>query len=177
MANALAARDTYTEGHAERVADHAEKIAVKLGLKDEAVEYVRLGGLLHDIGKIGFHDSLFSPHQKKNSPEIVQEIIRHPIVGANILKNLDFLGPAREYVRCHHEKPNGKGYPRHLRGEEIPLGARIVAVADAFDAITTDRPYQKGRPVNEAIRILQQGAGESWDHDCVVAFPQVLKQG
>jgi|GEM_PF-212384 len=175
MANALAARDTYTEGHAERVADYGGKIAEVMGLDDEAVEYVRLGGLLHDIGKIGFPDELFTPHQKKNPPGMVKKIVSHPTVGATILKNLDFLGPALEYVHCHHERPDGKGYPRHLTVDDIPLGARILAVADAFDAITTDRPYQKGRSVDEALEILREGAGQAWDQPCVEAFAKVLE--
>jgi HD-GYP domain-containing protein (c-di-GMP phosphodiesterase class II) len=91
------------------------------------------------------------------------------------LQDLDFLGPALEYVHCHHERPDGKGYPRHLKAEQIPLGARILAVADAFDAMTTDRPYQKGKRPEVALDILKKGAGEKWDDPCVSAFDAVLK--
>ena len=94
MANALAARDPYTKGHTERVADLAEQIARAMGLEDKDIEYIRLGGLLHDIGKIGFPDYLFQPHEAKNPPEMVSRIIKHPAVGAEILQELDFLGPA-----------------------------------------------------------------------------------
>jgi len=174
MAHALAARDAYTEGHAERVADLAVQIAREMGLDDEEVEYIRLGGILHDIGKIGFPDELFSPHQVKNPPEMVEEILRHPTTGVDILQALDFLGPALQYVHCHHERPDGKGYPRRLTGREIPLGAKILAVADAFDAMTTDRPYQKGRPAEVALDILKTHAGTKWDSDCVAAFEAVL---
>ena len=174
MAHALAARDTYTEGHAARVAALAVQIARQIGLNDEEVEYVRLGGILHDIGKIRFSDRLFDPHDAKNPPEVVKEILSHPTTGVEILHDLDFLGPALDYVHCHHERPDGKGYPRHLKDEEIPLGAKILAVADAFDAMTTDRPYQKGKPPEIALSILEKHAGTKWDKKCVSAFDTVI---
>ncbi len=174
MAHALAARDAYTEGHAERVADMASKIARQLGLTEEEVEFVRLGGILHDIGKIGFPDRLFEAHGQKNPSDLVKQITRHPSTGAEILQDLDFLGPALEYVHCHHERPDGKGYPRHLKAEQIPLGAGILAVADAFDAMTTDRPYQKGKRPEVALDILKKNAGQKWDARCVAAFETVL---
>jgi putative nucleotidyltransferase with HDIG domain len=174
MARALGARDAYTEGHTERVAHLAVQIARRLGMPEEEVEYVRLGGVLHDIGKIGFSDRLFSPHEAKNPPDVVKEIISHPSTGVEILQTLDFLGPAISYVHCHHERPDGKGYPRELTDKEIPLGAKILAVADAFDAMTTDRPYQKGRPPDVALGILKKHAGTKWDRDCVAAFEAVI---
>jgi putative nucleotidyltransferase with HDIG domain len=174
MARALAARDAYTEGHAERVGRVAGKIAVEMGLDAEEAERVELAGLLHDIGKIGFPDSLFLPHDGDNPKEIVREITRHPVTGAEILKGLDFLGSATAFIRCHHERPDGLGYPERLKGADIPLGARIIAVADAFDAITTDRPYQKARTYAEALAILKAGAGTKWDADCVAAFERCL---
>jgi putative nucleotidyltransferase with HDIG domain len=174
MAHALAARDAYTEGHVERVAHLAVGIARELGMAEEEIEYVRLGGILHDIGKIGFSDRLFSPHETKNPPEVVREIIRHPSTGVDILKPLDFLGPALSYVHCHHERPDGNGYPRQLPDREIPLGAKILAVADAFDAMTTDRPYQKGMPPEVALGILKKHAGTKWDSACVAAFEAVM---
>lgn len=174
MARALEARDEYTRGHADRVAGWAERLARKLGLDQDQIKYVKLGGLLHDIGKIGFPDDLFQSHGKKNSSHIVKEIVKHPSVGYEILSDLDFLGPAVEFVRCHHERPDGKGYPRRLQDSEIPLGAKILAVSDAYDAMTTDRPYQKGRSTQVALEILQKGAGKQWDPRCVEAFAEVL---
>lgn len=174
MANALAARDTYTEGHADRVGRIAGLIAAELGMPEPEIELVRLAGRLHDIGKIGFSDRLFLPHEGKNSEDVIREITRHPTTGAEILKDLDFLGPALGYIHCHHERPDGRGYPRHMKAGDIPLGARIVAVADAFDAMTTDRPYQKARPVETALAILKEGAGSKWDADCVAAFELVV---
>ena len=170
MAKALAARDAYTEGHAERVGRIAGLLAAEIGLDAGETERVELAGLLHDIGKIGFPDSLFLPHEGDNPKEVVSEITRHPATGAEILKGLDFLGPALAFIRYHHERPDGRGYPEHLKGDDVPLGARIIAVADAFDAITTDRPYQKARTYAEALAILKDGAGTKWDADCVAAF-------
>ena len=174
MANALAARDTYTEGHADRVGRIAGMIAEEMGLPEEEVELVRIAGRLHDIGKIGFSDRLFLPHEGKNPEDVIREITRHPSAGAEILKDLDFLGPALTYVRCHHERPDGRGYPKHLKDPDIPLGAKIIAVADGYDAMTTDRPYQKGRPPETALAILKEHAGSHWDSDCVAAFERVL---
>jgi putative nucleotidyltransferase with HDIG domain len=174
LANALAARDRYTEGHAARVGELSGKIAAELGLAPEEVERVRLAGRLHDIGKIGFSDLLFQPHLVQNPPEVVKEIVRHPACGADILKELDFLGAAVDYVHCHHERPDGKGYPRRLKEAEIPLGARIVAVADGYDAMTTDRPYRQRMSSQVALGILQEHAGRKWDAQCVAALGEVL---
>jgi len=174
MAKALAARDAYTEGHAECVGKIAGLIATQMGINEKEAELIELAGLLHDIGKIGFPDCLFLPHEGNNPREIVQEITRHPITGAEILKGLDFLGPALSYIRYHHERPDGRGYPEHLKDADIPLGAKIIAVADAFDAMTTDRPYQKGRTFDEALSILKRGVGTQWDSECVAAFERIL---
>jgi HD-GYP domain-containing protein (c-di-GMP phosphodiesterase class II) len=129
---------------------------------------------LHDIGKIGFPDRLFEAHEAKNPPELVNMILRHPTVGGAILQELDFLGPALEYVRAHHERPDGKGYPNRLKDAEIPLGAKIIAVADSFDAMTTERPYQKAMSPAVALEILRRQAGAKWDAQCVEAFGRCL---
>jgi putative nucleotidyltransferase with HDIG domain len=174
MAKAFAARDAYTEGHAERVGQISGLIAAATGMSKEDVKLVQVAGLLHDIGKIGFPDYLFLPHEGNTPKEIIREITRHPTTGAEILKDLDFLGPALSYIRYHHERPDGFGYPQLLKGDDIPLGARIISVADAFDAIATDRPYQKGRTFKEALAILKEGAGTKWDPQCVDAFERIL---
>jgi putative nucleotidyltransferase with HDIG domain len=177
MATALAARDSYTEGHALRVSDLAYRMANKMGLDEEEIESIRVGGILHDIGKIGFSDHLFQAHGSRNPPEVVKEIVKHPKMGMEILSDLDFLGPVLDYVHCHHERPDGKGYPRRLKGEEIPLGARILAVADGFDAMTTDRPYQKGMTAEAAFEIIKENAGTKWDKACASALEVVLNEG
>jgi hypothetical protein len=106
----------------------------------------------------------------------IKEITKHPGTGAKILMELDFLGEAREYVHCHHERIDGKGYPRRLPAEYIPLGARIIAVADSYDAMTTDRPYQKGMAPAEALAVLRKQSGVKLDKDCVEAFAGVLEE-
>jgi putative nucleotidyltransferase with HDIG domain len=176
MAYALAARDMYTEGHAERVGELAGQMARHMGLDEESVEHVRIGGILHDIGKIGFPDLLFQAHEGRTPPEIVKEIVKHPGAGVEILRNLDFLGPALDYVHSHHERLDGKGYPRSLKAEDISLGARIVAVADSYDAITTDRPYQKGKTPEIALGILKGLAGKKLDASCIAALEAVLEE-
>lgn len=176
MARALEARDAYTSGHAERVSEISANISRELGLDQQMVEMIRTAGLLHDIGKIGCSDRIFQSHGAKNPPEVVKEIIGHPGVGADILKHLDFLGEIVDIIHAHHERIDGKGYPRRLAGDDIPLGARIIAVADAFDAMTSDRPYQKARAIGVALEILREDAGSHWDADCVAAFERTYEQ-
>jgi putative nucleotidyltransferase with HDIG domain len=175
MAQALAARDTYTEGHTSRVAQLAYDIARELGLKKDEAEYIRLAGALHDIGKIGFPDELFGEHEARLPGKLVKQINRHPAIGVKILKPLDFLGPAIDYVAAHHERLDGKGYPRGLTGEKIPLGAQIVSVADIYDAITSERPYQKTRTPEETVAILHNIGGTRVRFDLVEALERVLR--
>lgn len=176
MAQALEARDAYTRGHAERVAGISAEIALEMGLDAETIEMIRTAGLLHDIGKIGCSDRIFQPHGAKNPPDVVKEILDHPGKGAEILGYLDFLGEVKELIHAHHERMDGTGYPRKIRGDGIPLGARIIAVADGFDAMTTDRPYQKGMPHSEALDILKKHAGVKLDAGCVDAFEKTLRK-
>jgi len=170
VANALGARDAYTEGHGERVGIYAERLARRLELTDDEVERIRIAGTLHDIGKIGFSDQIFSNEDTRMNKGMLLEIRSHPQWGYDILKNLEFLGPALEYVFDHHERLDGKGYPRGLSATDIPLGARILAVVDCFDAMTTDRPYQKGKTPQEAFTILGELANVALDPDLVDAF-------
>jgi len=154
IATALGRRDEYTEGHGERVGTYSARLARRLGLSDDEVEQVRIAGILHDIGKIGFSDRMFCNEDTTNREAMMLEIRSHPQWGYDILSSLDFLGPVLDYVYAHHERLDGRGYPRGLEGEDIPLGARILSVVDCFDAMTTDRPYQRGRPVEVALGIL-----------------------
>jgi putative nucleotidyltransferase with HDIG domain len=174
IAKTLAARDSYTVGHTERVGLIAGLIAAEMGLSEKDTKLVQVAGLLHDIGKIGFPDYLFLPHEGNTPKEILQEITQHPVTGAEILKDLDFLGDALSYIRYHHERPDGLGYPDGLKNHDIPLGAKIIAAADTFDAITTNRPYQKARTFQAALEILKEGSGTKWDAECVAAFERIL---
>ncbi len=176
VANALGTRDAYTEGHGERVGIYAERLARRLGLGHDEAELVRVAGTLHDIGKIGFSDQILSNEDTRLSEDMLLEIQKHPQWGYDILKNLEFLGPALEYVFCHHERLDGKGYPRGLDGPAIPMGARILAVADCFDAMTTTRPYQKGMTPQEAFAILGKLSGNALDPDLVEAFIKEVEE-
>lgn len=170
IAHSLGARDKYSEGHAMRVSQYARRLASRMKLPSEEIENIRIGGLLHDIGKIGFSDNVFQNADKRPSKKILSEIKKHPMKGKAILKDLDFLSPIIDYVYCHHEREDGSGYPRGLSGERIPLGAKIIGIADTFDALTTDRPYQKARSLKEAFAILKQISGIGFDPVLVKSF-------
>ncbi len=176
IAHSLGARDKYSEGHARRVSRYAERLAVRLKLPRKDIENIRIGGLLHDIGKIGFSDNVFQNEDKRPSKQILSEIKKHPMNGKAILKDLDFLSSIIDYVYCHHEREDGSGYPRGLTGEKIPLGAKIVGIADTFDALTTDRPYQKARSLKEAFAILKDISGRSFDTELIRAFISEIRE-
>ncbi|MEO0127464.1 MAG: HD domain-containing phosphohydrolase [candidate division WOR-3 bacterium] len=175
LVSAIEAKDPYTSGHSERVRKYALKIARKLKLPPEEIEELDYAGYLHDIGKIGISDSVLT----KPSPlteeeyEIVKE---HPKIGHNILKHARHLSGACEIIKYEHERYDGNGYPNGLKRNEIPIGARIIAVADAYDAMTTDRPYRKALSKNEAIKRLKEGSGTQFDPKVVRAFLSILKK-
>lgn len=170
IAKTVSARDSYTGDHAQRVARYSARLARRLGLPEEEVENIKIGARLHDIGKIGFSDKLFNNMGTELPPELAAEIRKHPQIGAAMLRELDFLGPAIDYILYHHERVNGSGYPKGLKGKEIPLGAQIIGIADSFDAITTIRSYQKAQSRDEAFGILQKLEGSSFDTLLVEAF-------
>lgn len=177
VAGALGARDAYTEGHGDRVGIYAERLARRVELDDDEVERIRIAGILHDIGKIGFSDRVFTNEDTSMNEDMLLEIRSHPQWGHDILRHLEFLGPSLEYVYGHHERMDGQGYPRGLEGDDIPIGARILAVVDCFDAMTTDRPYQKGKTPQQAFDILGHLAGESLDPGLVEAFIEEIEHG
>lgn len=172
ISKALAARDNYTVGHAERVSDYAVRLAKRVGMSEDEIESVKIAGILHDIGKINFSDKIFSNVDVNLTPDMHEEIKRHPEIAYQILKDLDFLGNSLYFVYNHHERIDGKGYPQGLSDSEIPLGARIISVCDCFDAITTDRTYQKGRTLEDAISILRKISNTQLDADLVEQFIQ-----
>lgn len=176
MANALSARDVYTKGHAERVSRYSERLARHLGLSEDEAEHIRISGMLHDIGKIGFSDRLLANQDTRPDPEMLEEIRAHPVWGMEILQGLDFLGPVLELVHAHHECMDGKGYPRGIPAGELPAGARILAVADCFDAITTNRSYQQGQSAETAFGVLRKLAGDHLDPELVEAFIDEVEQ-
>jgi HD-GYP domain-containing protein (c-di-GMP phosphodiesterase class II) len=175
LVSALEARDPYTQAHAGRIRDFAVSIAIAMQLPYEQRRAVRLGAILHDVGKIGISDSILL----KPGPLTEDEwtIMRtHPEIGERMLKNIDFLAPALPVVRNHHERWDGKGYPDGLAGEDIPMGARIVAVCDAFDAMTSDRPYRKALGLDEACRELEKNSGTQFDPSCVDLIVDVISR-
>ena len=173
MANAIEAKDQYTEGHNERVSNLAVLLAETAGLGPKQIEQVRMGGILHDIGKIGIPDKVLNKHGPLDEDEF--EMIRsHPRQGEKILLPLRSLKEVGDIVLHHHERFDGRGYPEGLAGEEIPLHARIVAIADSFDAMTTDRPYRKALSFEKAVEELTLGAGSMWDPQLVVLFIDIL---
>lgn len=166
LVSTLDARDRCTRGHSERVALIARQLGMELGLPAEELDVVYMSGLLHDIGKLGVEDQLL----RKSAPLTREEfhaVQQHPVLGCQILSPLRKLKGVLPGVRSHHESWNGTGYPDGLRGEQIPQMARIIAVADAFDAMTSDRPYRTGMSLEALEQVFREGAGTQWD-------PQVL---
>jgi putative nucleotidyltransferase with HDIG domain len=173
LAAALDARDPYTAGHSERVSALSVEMGKTLDISEQELSVLRLGALLHDIGKIGVPDEVLRKPDALTPSEF--ELIRaHPVIGARILRTIPFLTPHLPIVELHHERPDGQGYPYGLAGDAIPLAARIVHVADAFDAMTTARAYRPGRLPHEAIAELQRCAGTAFDSASVNALAEAL---
>lgn len=173
LAVALDARDPYTAGHSERVSNLAVAIGRQMGLGDDDLEVLRLGGLLHDIGKIGVADEILLKTSAL-TPDEEEAIREHPRTGARILKSVPFLAPHLPIVELHHERPDGLGYPHGLAGDAIPVLARIVRVADAFDAMTSARAYRRALSVADAVDELWQQAGTGFDAGVVDALLMAL---
>jgi putative nucleotidyltransferase with HDIG domain len=173
LAAALDARDPYTAGHSERVSVVSVAIGRQLGLTADALEIVRLGALLHDIGKIGIPDDVLRKPGALTAAEY-DTIKQHPVLGARILRSVPFLARHLEIVELHHERPDGRGYPYGFRGDDIPLAARIVHVADAYDAMTSARAYRCARPAGDALRELWRCAGTEFHAEVVGALAIAL---
>ncbi|MBU1106534.1 MAG: HD domain-containing protein [Candidatus Riflebacteria bacterium] len=169
LATAIDAKDPYTQGHSRRVTQYSVAIAEEMNLLPKDVEDIRYAGLLHDVGKIGIKDSIIRKPGRLTDEEYAI-IKKHPAIGAKILRPVDFLADKIPGVLHHHEYFDGRGYPDHLIGETIPLSGRIICVADAFDAMTTNRPYRKGLTVKTAIGELKKFSGKQFDPECVEAF-------
>lgn len=169
LTSAIDAKDPYTCGHSDRVARVAVRIAEEIGCDAATLNTMYLSGLLHDIGKIGVEDSVLRKPGKLSEEEY-EHIKRHVEIGHRILRDLGKLDDVLPVVLHHHESWDGGGYPHKLDAERIPLSARIVAVADAFDAMGSDRPYRKGMPDEKIDNILRAGAGQQWDPEVVDAF-------
>jgi putative nucleotidyltransferase with HDIG domain len=169
LVRALDAREHETSDHSQRVVKYTEAIAERLSLRGPELEEIGRGALLHDIGKIGVPDAvLLKP--AKLTPEEWKEMRRHPDIGYDMIRSIEFLNTPAAIVLSHQERFDGRGYPRGLRGEEIHIGARIFAAADTLDAMTSDRPYRKGTTFENAVDEIQRCAGSQFDPEVVRAF-------
>jgi putative nucleotidyltransferase with HDIG domain len=173
LANALEAKDPYTRGHSERVGALAGRLATTLAMPGEDADTIAQAGLLHDIGKIGVPEAVL----RKRGPLADDEwemMRRHPITGAQIVAPFEFFAAGALAIRHHHERCDGSGYPDGLVGAAIPAGARVVAVADVFDALTSDRPYRRALTAPHALELIVRQAGITLDADVVAALVAVL---
>lgn len=176
LANAIEARDKYTRGHTERVYMLSKILADELGWGEAELGDLKIGGILHDIGKIGVPDSILNKPGRLTDEEI--EIMKtHPEKGARMVESIPFLRPALPYIKYHHERHDGKGYPSGLKGDEIPLPGRLLAVVDTIDAVTSDRPYRKGRTLVEAIEEIKRYSGTQFNPEIVEACLRAYSGG
>ena len=176
LADTIEKRDPYTGGHTKRVMDYSLAIGKEMGLNKDEIERLKLAAILHDIGKIGIRDAVLLKDGKLTDEEFAI-IKNHTIFGAEILQHVKKLEVILPGVKYHHEKFDGSGYPEKLKGEEIPLIARIIAVADTFDAMTTDRPYRKGLSSEVALSELKNKAGTQFDPIAVDCFIKAFEKG
>src|SRR3989441_694173 len=173
IAQAIDLKDAYTGKHARDASGIAVRIARRLGLSEGDTRKVRIAGILHDIGKVGVSGKIIRKPSALG-PEEMAAMRLHPVIGAEIMQPVQLLADAAEIVRHHHEHYDGSGYPDGLRGDDIPIGSRIVLAADAFNAITTDRPYRKARSKNEALRILKDHSAKQFDPEVVAALESIV---
>jgi putative nucleotidyltransferase with HDIG domain len=175
LTGAIEARDPYTRGHSSRVTELAEAVARRLGWNEERIESLRLGGPLHDIGKLAVSHEVLHKEGRLDAKELA-EIREHPRTGAKLLLRVAALRAAIPYVLYHHERWDGTGYPSGKAGEEIPLEARVLAVADAFDAMTSDRPYRRALSQQAALAEVERCAGTQFDPRIAQVFLELFDE-
>jgi putative nucleotidyltransferase with HDIG domain len=175
LSGVVEARDLYTDKHMKDISEYSVEIAKKLGLSDNDAENIRKAALLHDLGKVTVPDNILMKAGKLSAEEM-DIIKKHPVYGAKMIEPVEPIKDAREIIKHHHESYNGSGYPDGLKGNDIPLGARIIAVADAFGAMTTDRPYRKALTMDKAIKELRDYSGEQFDPNIVKIFISILHE-
>ncbi|MGW8225736.1 MAG: HD-GYP domain-containing protein [Anaerolineales bacterium] len=176
LANAIEVRDPYTRGHVERVMNYAQTIAEYLGWSANEITHLRFGSILHDIGKIHISGEILTKAGPLSEEEWI-EMKKHPEVGAELIKDIHYLSEATPVILNHHERWDGSGYPSGLVGEKIPVIARIVAIADSFDAMTTKRPYRKELSPEDAFNEVVSGSGIQYDPLIVEAFQHAWENG
>ena len=176
LTSALDANDPYTHGHSYRVSRYALRIGRAMGLSSKDIEVLEYAALLHDIGKIAIKKEILHKVGRLTDDE-KRRLNAHPSIGADIVENLKFLKEAAVIVRHHHEQPDGKGYPDGLKGDDIPVGSRILLCADAFDAMTSDRPYRKGMAVEKVMEQFEQFKGQQFDLEIANLIIDMIKRG
>jgi HD-GYP domain-containing protein (c-di-GMP phosphodiesterase class II) len=176
LAGAVDEKDPYTRGHSDRVTKYSLMIGKEMGLDPGFLEVLRISAQLHDVGKIGIEDRILKKPGAL-TPEEFEIMKTHTTKGANILRPVPQLSAMLPGIELHHESLNGRGYPYALKGDEIPLLARVIAVADTFDALTTNRPYQKAHDPVEALSIINNLSGQRLDPDAVTALLAVYYRG
>jgi putative two-component system response regulator len=175
LEKALQAKNVYTEGHSRRVAEKSVEVARAMGVPRDQVRHIELGALFHDIGKIGIRDSVLNKAAKLTESEYEHMKI-HPIVAEQILSPIAELRPIVDIVKFEHERWDGQGYPAGLKGEQIPLGSRLIAIADAWDSMVFDRVYRKALPHEQALRELERMGGSQFDPECVRVFCELQRK-
>ncbi|MDY0236152.1 MAG: HD-GYP domain-containing protein [Gudongella sp.] len=168
------AKDPYTSGHANRVGEYAVDLAKAYDLPFKSIENIKTAAILHDIGKIGINDSILNKATRLTAEEY-HEIMKHPSIGADIICKVDFLKDITTIVKHHHERYDGKGYPDGLKGDEIPIEASILMIADSYDAMTSDRPYRKALTKEEAIGELRKNSGTQFHPELVIKFISIME--
>jgi putative two-component system response regulator len=177
LALSIEARDPYTRGHCERLAAMSSRLGERLGLPEEDVKALRRAGVVHDIGKVVVPDAILLKPGPLTTDEM-EVVKKHPVVGERICSPLKIFGPVLPVIRHHHERYDGSGYPDHLRGTEIPVTARILQLADVFDALTTDRPYRKADQPEIALGVMDGEANRGWwDRELLDAFREMVRSG
>lgn len=174
LKNTVGAKDNFTKGHSDRVAEYSKLFGQYLNLSDEDLETLALAAQFHDVGKIGVSDSVLLKGGKL-SPEEYSHMKLHPMIGTNILSSCEIFQKSLPIIRAHHERFNGEGYPDGIKGEQIPYLARILGITDSFDAITAKRPYKDATPIKEGLRELEKYKGEQFDPQLVDAFLDFAK--
>jgi len=176
VVHAIEERDAFSMGHTDRVVEISKLIGREMGLREAEIFDLEIGALLHDIGKVGIPDAILQKPTALKKDEI-KKVREHPLKGKRMIQDISFLEQAIPHVLYHHERFDGSGYPEHLSGADIPMPSRIIAVADVFDAVTSDRPQRKRMRFKDAVALIKKGAGTQFDPEVVDAFLRLVDSG